>query len=74
MPLQTADEMRNKIDAARFDTVSDGSNVRADVLGFLKSHGILIEDSQVLLKASEIRHDASSIHKCPWNTCQNTKH
>jgi len=48
-------------------------DAKADLLGFLKSRGLLENEVKPMLEP-ETRHDARTLHMCPWHTCANTKH
>jgi hypothetical protein len=70
--LSQTEEIRNKVDALRLGFMAEES-ARADLLGFLKSRGLLETEVRPMLEP-ETRHDARTVHMCPWHTCANTKH
>jgi len=70
--LSQTEEIRSRVDALRLGSVAE-ENAKADLLAFLKSRGLLENDVRPMLEP-ETRHDARTVHMCPWHTCANTKH
>ena len=73
--LSQTEQIRSKVDALRSGFMAEEAarqDAQADLLGFLKSRGLLEEIKPML--EPETRHDARTLHMCPWHTCANTKH
>ena len=73
--LSQTEQIRSKVDALRLGFMAEDAarqDAKADLLGFLKSRGLL--EDEVRMLEPETRHDPRTLHMCPWHTCANTKH
>ena len=66
------EQIRSRVDGFVADDLAR-QDAKADLLGFLKSRGLLETEAKPMLEP-ETRHDARTVHMCPWHTCANTKH
>jgi hypothetical protein len=71
--LSQTEQIRTKVDALQLSGDTARQDAKADLLAFLKSRGLLETEIQPMLEP-ETRHDARTVHMCPWHTCANTKH
>jgi hypothetical protein len=74
--LSQTEEIRGKADALHLGFMAVDvarQDAKADLLGFLKSRGLLENEVRPMLEP-ETRHGARTMHMCPWHTCANTKH
>ena len=70
--LSQTEQIRSRVDGFVADDLAR-QDAKADLLGFLKSRGLLENEVKPMLEP-ETRHDARTLHMCPWHTCANTKH
>ena len=70
--LSQTEQIRSRVDGFVADDLAR-QDAKADLLGFLKSRGLLENEVKPMLEP-ETRHDARTVHMCPWHTCANTKH
>jgi ATP phosphoribosyltransferase regulatory subunit HisZ len=77
MQSHTAEEIRNKVDLLRHTVESDASvhqQIKSDLLGLLEKHGLLEGVQAELLEPADALHHMDSMHICPWDTCEATRH
>jgi hypothetical protein len=78
MSSEAGEEIRVKVDALHHLMKSDDTvqqDIKDDLIGFLASRGLLDQKyNDPSLKEPETLHRTTSVHMCPWSTCQATRH
>lgn len=78
MSSEAGEEIRMKVDALHHFVKSDDTiqqDIKDNLMGFLGSRGLLDQKYNVpSLTEPETLHRTTSVHMCPWSTCQATRH
>jgi hypothetical protein len=77
MDLHSGEALRSRIDALRAAARSSEPlrrDLETDPQAALERHGLLARRGDTLRNALTSRHDGTSAHRCPWHTCQGTRH
>jgi hypothetical protein len=76
--LENINGIRNTVDAVRNGSgfhEMDQQRIKEELIALLQSRGLLGEENiEPSGTAPETTHPASSLHLCPWGTCQATRH